>query len=189
MSSTSKIITTIVVVGAVIVGVILWTNREGQHASLQNQDSLTNQSKQTENSKDVTTKSSEAENTQAKELSFEETIPTQNWVLWRVTLNNKNVDMNVNVPQALTLQFDTKNKTVSGFSGCNSFSGPYIAGANNSFKFGALAATMKACAASMDLESSILSAMNNVTGAWMKGEQLVLDSKDSSTEIVYSQAK
>lgn len=192
MSQSSKIGTSIVVVALIIAGAVIWINKNKTPSQMVDSDKKMSTDQQVSDSSININKKANSEPKTAQEdpafKAFETTIPTTNWVLWRVTLNNKTADLNVKVPAPLTLQFDTKAKKVSGFAGCNTFSGSYTAGANNKLVLGPIMATELGCSAS-SLESTILQAMNKVTMYGIKGDQLVLDSADSSTEIVYSQAK
>ena len=121
--------------------------------------------------------------------TFEKTLATrgENWTLWRVTVDKKNIDMDVNITAPLTLQFDTSKKSYSGFAGCNNFSGTYKSSGESAFDFGSTVSTKKACSA-MDLENGIFQAMDKVNRFGIKGDQLVFTSEDGYTELVDSKA-
>ncbi|PWK20348.1 META domain-containing protein [Xanthomarina spongicola] len=61
----------------------------------------------------------------------------------------------------LTIEFNDSIKTVSGFSGCNRFSGTYTLN-GNTIKFGSLASTRMACMDSVNtIETKMLEALSN----------------------------
>jgi heat shock protein HslJ len=60
----------------------------------------------------------------------------------------------------LNLNF-TNNNQVSGFGGCNTFSGPFQAATDGTMSIGPLATTMMACADGMDQETAYLSALTS----------------------------
>ena len=59
---------------------------------------------------------------------------------------------------AITLEF-TGDGQLSGFSGCNNYSGTYQAATDGTLTVSALASTMMACEQGMDLETAYLSAL------------------------------
>lgn len=200
MSSTSKIISAILAAAIIIAVAIIWTSRDQQtqlantNTGITNQDTLplpptaTPTPAQTGNEMSNEAQQPVLPPPPAPAKTFEEALPTGSWVLTKATLNGNPVNLNVNVPQPLTLQFNTKTKSVTGFAGCNSFSGKYTAGANSAFSFGELAMTKMACAA-LSLETSITGAMNQVTTYTLAGSQLVLSNTNGTTQITYDQAK
>lgn len=194
MSSTFKIITAILIAAVMIAGAVFWTNRDTEDAQI----SDTSTEAGTDSNTLPVPPPTPSINPEPSAMtpppavvspSFEESVPATNWVLWRVTLDNKTADLNINVPAPLTLQFDTKAKKITGFAGCNTFSGSYATGANNALSFGALVSTKKGCPQTSALENTITTAMSKVTNYGIKGNQLVLSNDNSSTEIVYDQAK
>lgn len=117
------------------------------------------------------------------------TAVSSNWLVKGATLNNSVVDMNVNVPQAMTLNFDKTKKTYSGFSGCNTFSGTYTSAAAGKFSFGTTTGTKKYCTDSSAMESKILEAMGKVENFTVTAEgNLVLISADGKTKVEYQPA-
>lgn len=193
MTQTTKTSAVIIVVVLIIAGFVIWASKNEEDSGMTNIDSKMpasqGASNDTPNMSNPATAKSEANSSDMAYKDFENTIPTANWTLWRVTVNNKTADLNINVPAPLTLQFDTKTKKVSGFSGCNTFSGPYTVGAKNKLVFGPLMYTEIGCPDTLALEKTILVALDKITMYGMKGDQLVLDNDDGSTEIVYNQAK
>ncbi|GGG38635.1 META domain-containing protein [Bizionia arctica] len=78
----------------------------------------------------------------------------------------------------LTLLFDNESKTVSGFSGCNRFSGTYKMD-GNSISFGPLASTRMACGENeTKTEQNMLTALSRVTTFSIKGQELTLLNKE-----------
>lgn len=90
-----------------------------------------------------------------------------------------NVGENNYSQEKLTLQFDQDTKSVSGFSGCNRFTGTYkIDG--NSITFGPLASTRMHCQeANNNIEKNMLSALNNVNTVAIKNQELTLYNEDA----------
>ena len=72
-----------------------------------------------------------------------------------------------------TIQFDTKTSKVSGFAGCNRFSGGYTA-SGDTVNFGPLALTKMACEEGMDLENAFTDALSRAKRFQMVGGSLVL---------------
>jgi heat shock protein HslJ len=64
-----------------------------------------------------------------------------------------------------------ENQRVSGFSGCNRFTGGYVL-AGDSLKFDQVAGTMMACAGDMDIEKRFLAALPQVARWRIEGETL-----------------
>lgn len=86
----------------------------------------------------------------------------------------------------LTLEFDTDNKKVSGFSGCNRFFGDYTI-EGNTLSFGALGTTRKMCAPKDNTkEQNMLKTLAEVNGFKVSGDQLQLE-KDNKTLLVAAQ--
>jgi putative lipoprotein len=120
--------------------------------------------------------------------TFAETFANNNWLLESATVDGTAVDMNVNVPAALTLNFDKTKKGYSGFAGCNDFSGTYSASAPDNFSFGATVSTKKYCMESSGLESKVFSAMGKVQMFSITGGKLILETHDGKSKLVYKQA-
>jgi heat shock protein HslJ len=113
----------------------------------------------------------------------------QNWLLDKLVLGGKAVDMNVNVPQALTLNFDSGIEgNYSGFAGCNGFSGTYSRSGSDGFSFGATASTKMYCMESSALESKIFEAMGDVSKYQVQSGNLIFSSADGQTKIQYKPA-
>lgn len=70
------------------------------------------------------------------------------WVLRQ--LGQKNYE--VRGEEAVTLVFDAEKRAVSGYSGCNRFTGTYTLAGTDGLRFGPLAATKRACAASTETD-------------------------------------
>lgn len=76
----------------------------------------------------------------------------------------------------LILNFDSENKTVSGFSGCNNFSGSYKE-INDNIEFENLIATEKYCNEDSKIESVFLAALSNTKTYQLKDGVLSFHSK------------
>lgn len=119
---------------------------------------------------------------------FVETFAANNWLLESITVDGSNVDMNVNVPAPLTLNFDKTKKGYNGFAGCNNFSGTYAASAPNNFSFGDTIANKKFCTKSSGLENSLFKAMGRIQLFMITNGKLILTNLDGKTKIIYSPA-
>jgi heat shock protein HslJ len=76
---------------------------------------------------------------------------------------------------ALTAEF-TADGQVSGFGGCNNYSGTYQAGTDGTMTIGPLAATAMACADTMDQETAYLTALQAATSfSFRSPGQLVIN--------------
>ena len=69
---------------------------------------------------------------------------------------------NKELPENIHLNFDAVANRVSGFVGCNNFSGKYTVNGNN-IKFGPFMSTKMACKGFMDLEQSLLNTLEEET--------------------------
>jgi heat shock protein HslJ len=88
----------------------------------------------------------------------------------------------------VTAVFDAKS--LSGFSGVNTYSGPYAAGAEGAFKAGPLASTMMAGPPeAMQLESGYLKALQEATTYYAADGKLTLYGQDGTVLITYAAAK
>ncbi len=77
------------------------------------------------------------------------------------------------------LKFLAGDKTVSGFGGCNAFTGNFEAEAGN-LSMGPLAATQRACIQGMDVEDRFLEALGRVNRYEIQGDTLQLFDGDSA---------
>ena len=77
--------------------------------------------------------------------------------------------------EPLTLHFAADEQSVSGYGGCNQFSGPY-AQSGASLRFGPLASTRRACAdpALSNQETAYFQALESTTRYAVEGGRLVL---------------
>lgn len=113
----------------------------------------------------------------------------KNWLILSAKVKGQVIDMDVNVPRALTLNFDAATDSYSGFAGCNNFSGKYSASGTDQFSFGATAATKMYCMESSDLESKLFEAMNAISRFEISPKgNLILYSGDGKTQIEYKPA-
>ena len=80
----------------------------------------------------------------------------------------------------LTLLFDEKTNTVSGFSGCNRFTGTYKISENTIF-FGPLASTRMACRETENqIEKTMLEALSNTNALSLNNRELTLLNSDKA---------
>lgn len=77
----------------------------------------------------------------------------------------------------ITLNFNSETKTVSGFSGCNNFSGSYTEN-DGQLVFGTLIATEMYCKDSSKIESVFMKALSKTTTYQLNKGKLSLASKD-----------
>lgn len=90
-----------------------------------------------------------------------------------------NIGENNYSKEKLTLQFDEKTNAISGFSGCNRFTGTYKLD-GNSISFGPLATTRMHCQeANNKMEQNMLAALNNVDSIVFKNQELTLSNKEA----------
>lgn len=76
---------------------------------------------------------------------------------------------------------------VSGFSGCNQYTGGYETDGRSSIEFGNIAVTMRACVGpGMAIESAYLEAMNSVVGIKVARSELALLGADGSILLLFS---
>ncbi|MCX7551091.1 META domain-containing protein [Xanthomarina sp. F2636L] len=81
--------------------------------------------------------------------------------------------------EKLSIQFDENTNTVSGFSGCNRFTGTYKLD-GDSIAFGPLATTRMHCQdADNKMEQNMLSALNSANVIEFKNQELALYNKDA----------
>jgi len=73
--------------------------------------------------------------------------------------------------EALTLLFDAATGRVSGFAGCNRFTGSYTLEGTH-LKFGELATTKMACARGMELEAAYLASLGAANRFRLTGAEL-----------------
>lgn len=182
-----NILVGIIIALLLVIGIFVWQNNKSEETKVTNQtQENSNQSTPTSTPSPTATP---AQPTVIDLSTFEKSMMAKgkNWTLTRVTVNNKNANMDVKVNAPLTLQFDTTKKTYSGFAGCNNFSGTYTSSGSFKFDFGATASTKMACPA-LDLETEFFKAMNAVSTFGIKGDQLVFTSEDGFTELLYNQA-
>lgn len=91
------------------------------------------------------------------------------WVL--VELNGKPVP--ANTAQPATLAFAADSNRVSGYSGCNNFSGAYTLSDGNRLRFGPMAMTRRACP-EMSMETEYAKVLESTDGFAVRGDTLLL---------------
>jgi heat shock protein HslJ len=85
--------------------------------------------------------------------------------------------------QVLTLLFDTAKNQVSGFAGCNQFSGGYTLDGKDGIKIGPLAVTKMACPQGMELETAYLGALDSAQRFKLIGAELQVLGANRANEM------
>lgn len=83
------------------------------------------------------------------------------------------------VEQAPYIQFDAKTQRVSGYTGCNQFTGSYVVEPGNRLRLSQLASTRRACIGP-DLENPYLRALNSVDRFEVRAGELALMQSDGT---------
>ena len=92
----------------------------------------------------------------------------------------------VPIPSGSNLNLDFDVKTVSGFAGCNTFTGGYQT-LDTGIKFGGLAVTQKACdPTTMTLEQAYLQSFPLVDHYSVSGNTLTLTSAGGGADLTYT---
>lgn len=114
-------------------------------------------------------------------------ISGQTWVLATVRGNVPRV-LNPLDPSLLpTMRFNQQSSVVSGFSGCNRFTGGYTL-TGDQIKFGMMTSTMMACGGDEQVEQAFLAGLKAATQVKFDGTQLFLLSADAEELLVMSAA-
>src|SRR5690554_6841481 len=80
------------------------------------------------------------------------------------------------------------DNTISGYAGCNQFSGTYEYGSANKIKFSPMRATKMFCADMQFIESSLLGVFMDVSNYRSNGNQLEFLGKDGTTLAVFKKS-
>ena len=88
----------------------------------------------------------------------------------------------------LHMTLTSEGSKVSGFSGCNRFTGGYTQ-ESSQIQFGPLAGTMMACMEGMELEHTFLRALESSSRFSITGEELTLYSTDDQLIIRFESGK
>lgn len=89
---------------------------------------------------------SKVDNSNGDDMGKDESIENRKWILTEyVNSNGEKVVLNEILEGALKMDMLLKEGQVSGFSGCNNYTGSYTLGAKNELSFGPLATTLKLC--------------------------------------------
>ncbi len=103
--------------------------------------------------------------------------------VWKLERLNGNAPGKSATDEPLALRFNKQSQQVSGYSGCNRFSGQYtltpMSAQKGSLKLGPLASTRKACVDGMDSEQQYLDALTSATAYHFEDDKLVLTADDS----------
>lgn len=84
--------------------------------------------------------------------------------------------------KVLTLSFDSAGHKVSGFSGCNTYTGSFTVDGKK-LTLGALAGTKMACPQGMELEAAFLAALGSTNRYTLIGAELQLLGQSHATEM------
>ncbi|MCF1420647.1 META domain-containing protein [Mangrovimonas futianensis] len=99
------------------------------------------------------------------------------------------IDGLTTLPSKLTMEFNDENKMVSGFAGCNRFTGNYKT-SDKKLNFGPLATTKKLCPGEgMKVEDHFLKLLDQVKNYEFKNNTLYLKDEDNKTLIIANQIK
>ncbi|MEJ2526173.1 MAG: YbaY family lipoprotein [Desulfuromonadales bacterium] len=92
---------------------------------------------------------------------------------WKLTdLMGEKAPLGIN-DKEVHLVLNSENVSVSGFSGCNSFTGSYAVN-DNEIKFSQMASTMRACIQGMETEQEFLKALSSTRFFKIVGDDLTL---------------
>lgn len=95
---------------------------------------------------------------------------------WRLTeLMGKTIPAAAEPMNNITLKLNKADSRVSGFSGCNTYSGGFSSSAPLRISFAQMISTMKACPVNMDLESEYLKMLSDVDNYTINGNVLSLN--------------
>lgn len=90
---------------------------------------------------------------------------------------------NAELPENIHLNFDETTNRVSGFAGCNNFSGDYSVEGNN-IKFGPFISTKMYCKRFMDVELSLLKTLEEATSFSLENNTLTL--KNNKEDLIFA---
>ncbi|MGB1308273.1 MAG: META domain-containing protein [Oceanihabitans sp.] len=127
------------------------------------------------NSKAITTSKQEAKQTTQKNTE------KLSGTFYVQVLENKNI-----IEPKLTLTFNAEDNRVSGFAGCNNFSGAYTT-SGNTLKIDKLIRTEKYCKRFMDIEQSYIHALQNTSSYILLEGTLFL--KNEKQNLIEAQQK
>lgn len=95
-------------------------------------------------------------------------------------LNKKDIST-----EKLTLTFNTQEKSINGFAGCNNFFGSYFIEEGDKLSFGVLAATEMYCEGPiMNIEDSLFKTLKDVTTYTYTENTLILYSKTGDQLLI-----
>ncbi|WP_017294935.1 copper resistance protein NlpE N-terminal domain-containing protein [Geminocystis herdmanii] len=129
--------------------------------------------------KEETEKPDVMENSDGDEVSL---INTR----WELTeIMGKPVTKGENQKEAMFIMFDSENKRVNGFGGCNNFMGGFEMKEGNVISFAPLASTMMACE-NMEMEANFMQTLQQVDNFAMKDNVLSLNKAKMSPLLKFS---
>jgi putative lipoprotein len=117
------------------------------------------------------------------------TVPTE--PTWNaIMFNNGSSGIASVMGVAITAQFGTDGK-LSGFGGCNDYSGTYTIGQDGTVKMGPISATQKTCsepANVMQQESQYLAALQSAATFQVQGSSLTAQNTDGQLAVQYERS-
>ncbi|RZS99868.1 META domain-containing protein [Aquimarina brevivitae] len=111
----------------------------------------------------------------ASDSTTEKTISTLDGKYLVTQLNGENVS-----EHNITMEFDKKNKKVSGYSGCNTYSSTYTV-SDNGVVIDIPMATKRYCPDLGDLEKDFFKALTSCKTTQLKSDQLLLNGMEGKT--------
>ena len=108
------------------------------------------------------------------------------WTLTRLVVDGK--EQPLAQGRSLTLRFQERDHTISGFSGCNSYGGSYTI-SGDSLRFDHMRMTVMACADAsvMELEAVYMRALDGVGSYHLDGATLALSGDGGRVQISFQQ--
>lgn len=121
-----------------------------------------------------------------KSDSEEVTLINTHWELTEIM--GKPVTKAETQRKAIFIMFDSENKRVNGFGGCNNFMGGFEMKEGNRISFSQMASTMMACE-NMEMEASFMQTLQQVDNFAMKDNVLSLNKAKMSPLLKFSAVK
>ncbi|MGE5334702.1 MAG: META domain-containing protein [Nitrososphaerota archaeon] len=113
-------------------------------------------------------------------------LTSHSWTLTRLVVDGK--EQPLAQGRSLTLRFQERDHTVSGFSGCNSYGGSYTI-SGDSLRFDHMQTTVMACANAdvMGLEAAYMRALDGVESYHLDGATLSLSGDSGHVQMSFQQ--
>lgn len=113
-------------------------------------------------------------------------LTSHSWTLTRLVVDGK--EQPLAQGRSLTLRFQERDHTISGFSGCNSYGGSYTI-SGDSLHFDHMRITLMACAEAnvMELEAAYMRAFDRVGSYHLDGATLALSGDGGRVQMTFQQ--